>query len=87
MIEKSTCHHRGHYCHVIDNRGDMSISAAGVSESQQRKKLTLDESLTNMTFSSSSEEEEDGDDVTELNKLPHSMYSYIVSCNITVILL
>lgn len=65
----------------------MSISAAGVSESQQRKKLTLDESLTNMTFSSSSEEDGDGDDVTELNKLPHSMYSYIVSCNITVILL
>ena len=65
----------------------MSITAAGVSESQQRKKLTLDESLTNMTFSSSSEEEGDGDDVTELNKLPHSMYSYIVSKNITVILL
>ena len=86
MIEKSTYHHRGHYCHVIDNPGDVSITAARVSESQQRKKLTLDESLTNMTFSSSSEEE-DGDDVTELNKLPHSMYSYIVSCNITVILL
>ena len=63
----------------------MSTTAAKVSESQQRKKLTLDESLTNMTFSSSSEEEEDGDDVTELNKQPLSMYLYIVSKNITVI--